>query len=286
MPSKIETSRILRSKVKVMPCSISPGGRYSLVAVTEMPRVSIGITTWNRKHLILRAIESVKRQTYPNVEIVVVDDGSTDGTAFPDGVKAIFHDRNMGIAAAKNRALRECSGELRGLLDSDDVYHPTFVARCVEELQAHPEVGLVYTDNFISKNGDLVTVNRAIDWDLQELLRTCNMRGDCWLARWSVLKQTALHDERMQLEVDYDLFYSLARITTFRHIPEVLQTVMAHHDSESRWDRNQTAYWHAACLGKHGHSIDHAYARALRGRSLSEWRESINAGYEFGKTLK
>lgn len=266
--------------------SILPDGRYSQAPVAETVSVSVGITTWNRKELVLRAIDSVQRQTYPNVEIVVVDDGSTDGTVFPDGVKVVRHEHNLGIAASKNRALLECTGELRGLLDSDDTYHPRFIARCVKELQAYPGVGLVYTDNLISKNGNAIAVNRAINWDLQELLRTCNLRGDCWLARWSVLKQTGLHDERMQLEVDYDLFYSLARVTTFRRIPEVLQTVMAHRDSESRGNRNHTAYWHAACLAKHGHAIEHAYARAKRGKSLNEWKESIDAGYEFGKTLR
>jgi hypothetical protein len=106
--------------------------------VPQQPRlaVSIIITTFDRADLVPRAIDSVLGQTYPNIEIVVVDDGSTDATrevlaryAETPRVRLIFHDRNHGVTAAKNTglsALRDpCA--LFGMVDSDDILCPNAV---------------------------------------------------------------------------------------------------------------------------------------------------------------
>lgn len=251
------------------------------------PSVSIGIPTFNRHSEVLRAITSVLRQDYEGpIEIVVVDDGSTDGTILPVDVKLVRHETNLGIAASKNHALLAASGELRGILDSDDTYERSFVRKCVAELQRNPDVGLVYTDNYAADpRGRRIRIDRAIEWDLNSWLKTCNLRGDCWLARWEILKQTQLHDERFRLEVDGDLFYQLAEITTFLRIPVPLQTVTEHRGRTSR-SSHEAAYWHAAGLGKYGHSIQFAFDRAKRGRAGEIWTQAIQDGYAFGKSLR
>lgn len=253
------------------------------------PSVSLCLTTYNRREQVLKAVSSCLKQDYHGeIEVVVVDDGSTDGTVLPEGVKLIRHDENMGIAVSKNDALRGGSGELRAILDSDDTFEPAFVRRCVEELTKYPEIGLVFVDNFRvdSRNPRRRVVDRAIDWSLEAWLSTCNLRGDTWLARWDVLKRTQLHDERFKLEVDGDLFYQLAELTEFKRIPEPLQTVTEHTGRFSR-DYKQAAYWHAAGLGKYGHSIDYAVARAKRhGAYGKEWAQSIVDGYTYGCSLR
>lgn len=259
-----------------------------------MTSVSIGIPTWNRKELVERAVASVLTQDYRGpLEVVVADDGSTDGTV--DWLRSrflserrlkVFAGAHGGIARAKNRALLGGSGELRGILDSDDYYEPSFVRRCVEELEARPEVGLVYTDNYVQRRGSPERrVERSLDWSVNDWLRTRNLRGDCWLARWSLLERTRLHDERMELEVDYDLFYQMAALAPFRRIAEPLQTVTI-HAGRTTLDRGKAAYWHAAGLAKYGHDVRWAVVRAHDSGRSAEWARQIKEGYEWGKSLR
>lgn len=258
-----------------------------------LPSVAIGIATYNRPEETVRAVASVLNQDYRgHITCAVYDDGS-DEVAF-DALRTYQWDQwpnrlmeyhqgadNRGIAYAKNRALMLGSGDLRGILDSDDYYHPTFVSRCVAELQAHPEVVAVYTDNLrVLPDGTTLT-EPAADWSIEALLR-CQLRGDCYLARWDVLDRTGLHDERFELEVDYDLYYALAEQGPLRRIPEALMTVTEHAGRTTR-NRDRAAHWHAAGLGKWGHGIEWATQRAARN---PEWLPAIKAGYVFGKGLR
>jgi glycosyltransferase involved in cell wall biosynthesis len=263
-----------------------------------LPSVSIGITVFNRAELVTRAIESVLAQTYAGpLEVVIVDDGSNDHTG--STVKQLLkrtvgqhplrtarvhrHSVNCGIATAKNSALRQATGHLRGLLDSDDWYAPEFVARCVAELDAHPAVGVVYTDDWTHDAGGRIRLTPAADWNDGAALMQCRLRGDTWLARWSVLEASPLHDERMRLEIDYDLFHCLWRAGVgFRRIPTPLVHIFDHGGRTTN-DRTRAAYWHAACLAKYGHPVDVAFARAT-GRP--QWHAAIREGYAHGMTLR
>jgi glycosyltransferase involved in cell wall biosynthesis len=111
----------------------------------DQPLVSVIIPTYNRAAFIADAIESVKCQTYQSVEIIVVDDGSTDDTLvwlerYRDDVRVLTQS-NRGPAAARNTGLRAARGEIVALLDSDDVWEPHKLARQIRLLQrAGPDV--------------------------------------------------------------------------------------------------------------------------------------------------
>jgi glycosyltransferase involved in cell wall biosynthesis len=113
--------------------------------------VSAIIPTWNRRELVQRAVRSVLAQTEPVDEIIVVDDGSTDGTG--EALAAAFGDRityvrqaNAGVSAARNRGLALARGRLLALLDSDDEWLPEKTRLQREFLDAHPGFGLVLCD--------------------------------------------------------------------------------------------------------------------------------------------
>lgn len=93
----------------------------------KSPLVSIIIPTYNSGKTIIQTIESVKNQTYTNYEIIVVDDGSTDGTVeilkTIKGIKLITQ-ANQGVSAARNRGIEEAKGDYIAYLDSDDLWHP------------------------------------------------------------------------------------------------------------------------------------------------------------------
>lgn len=117
------------------------------------PLISVIIPTFNRKNWLRAAIESVLAQDYQNVEIVVVDDGSSDGTqeilcdliARAD-IKYIYQSNTGRPAAARNRGLRESTGSIVVFLDSDDLLLPGSVSRRLGVLAAFPQVGFVCTN--------------------------------------------------------------------------------------------------------------------------------------------
>ena len=119
------------------------------MTLDAQPLVTVVVPAYNSSAFLRQAVDSALGQTYPFVEVIVVDDGSTDGTTevvAGYGSKIVFiHQRNAGVAAARNTALRVARGELVAYLDADDVWDPDKVRRQVEFLAAHPECGLVHT---------------------------------------------------------------------------------------------------------------------------------------------
>jgi len=124
-----------------------------------MPRVSVIIPTYNCAQFVCQAIDSVLDQTFTDYEIVVVDDGSTDDTKsklepYFDKIKYIFQ-KNKGLACARNTAIKNSSGELIALLDSDDLYMPMRLEKSVKIFDQDSNVGLTHGDAiYISHTGE------------------------------------------------------------------------------------------------------------------------------------
>ena len=119
-----------------------PGGRRP-----ARPRVTVAITNYNYGRFLGDAIESALTQTYPEVDVVVVDDGSTDDSrdviaAYGDRITAVLQE-NAGQGAAYNAAWEHCRGEVVFFLDADDVLKPDAVARAVAEIERDPGVAKV-----------------------------------------------------------------------------------------------------------------------------------------------
>jgi GT2 family glycosyltransferase len=128
------------------------------------PLVSVIVPTYNRAHLVARTIESVLRQTYQSIEIVIVDDGSKDDTeaVIQKGYGSeprvrYFKKENGGPASARNAGMERACGDYVALLDSDDTWHPwklDLQIRCMERL---PELGMTWTDmQMIGPDGQVV----------------------------------------------------------------------------------------------------------------------------------
>ena len=272
--------------------SSQPANEYLMLMVARRPLaprtlVSIGITTYNRADAIKRAVDSALGQTHAPVDVVVVDDGSTDSTAevlagYGDVVRVIRHERNLGRVAAKNGALRAASPSATyvALLDSDDAFHPRFVERSVEFLEEHPDIGLVYVDDVIvDREGRELRRQRAVEpWSVDVWLRTRNVRGDAWLARRDLVMRTALMDPEVPLDEDYDLFYQLLESTTFGHLAEHL-VFITQNTAHSAHYQFELAKCHAANLVKYGYSPEYAY---LRARWNPEWMPAIEQGIALG----
>src|SRR5688572_16824606 len=115
-----------------------------------MPTVSVVIPLYNARDVILETVQSVLAQTWKDYEIVVIDDGSTDGSgevarAFGPAFRYVRQE-NRGVARARNRGIEESTGTYIALLDHDDLWHPTKLEKQVTVLARRPEVGMVITD--------------------------------------------------------------------------------------------------------------------------------------------
>jgi len=116
----------------------------------ETGLVTVVIPTYNRSAIVRRAIESALKQTYRNLECVVVDDGSSDDTraviqSYGSRIRYIYQE-NAGVTAARNVAIRHARGEFLAFLDSDDLWKPWRIESQVAALRRHPEAGLAWTD--------------------------------------------------------------------------------------------------------------------------------------------
>jgi glycosyltransferase involved in cell wall biosynthesis len=126
--------------------------------------VSVLIPTYNRARCLGRAIESALQQTYGDIEVLIVDDGSTDETRAvvndtygSDPRVRYVHQENRGVSAARNHGIRLVKGALTALLDSDDVWHPFKIELQMACLRAFPDAGMVWSDmTAVDLRGELI----------------------------------------------------------------------------------------------------------------------------------
>ena len=114
----------------------------------ETPKVSVVIPACNQARYLAESIQSVLAQTYNDYEIIVVDDGSTDGTravveSLGNGIRYVWQE-NQGLAGARNTGIREARGKYVALLDSDDAWLPSFLASMMSLVKANPDAAVFY----------------------------------------------------------------------------------------------------------------------------------------------
>jgi glycosyltransferase involved in cell wall biosynthesis len=198
------------------------------------PLVTVVIPTFNRAHCIARAIGSVERQTYRSLEIIVVDDGSSDGTAeVVQNLRCVRPltflrlNPNQGAAAARNRGIAAARGDYVAFLDSDDEWHPRKLERQLEALSERgPEFGACYTA-IVSYDdaGRLRGLSRAVEeGDIERPLLTHNLVGStsAVIVRRALLDAIGGFNPTLRSCQDWDLWLRLARLTRFACVPEIL----------------------------------------------------------------
>ena len=212
-----------------------------------VPRVSVIMPAYNGSAMIGEALRSIEDQTYRDLEVVVVDDGSTDDTARicrdRPGLRLISQE-NRGTAAARNRGIREARGGLIAFLDQDDLWAPDRLAAQVPILEAEADVGLVFS-NF-DAFGDL-SEHQGVRFDdakvidrisggmaFASLFRKNLIHPATVLVRKDCLDEVGPFDESIYFE-DYDLWLRIARRFPIRYVPAPLASVR-HHEGNKRSD--------------------------------------------------
>ena len=181
-----------------------------------MPRVSIVIPTYNCDRFLGRAVDTALSQSYTDHEIIVVDDGSTDGTAdliaqYEQRVR-YYRQSNRGVSAARNLALDYATGEFIAYLDADDMWYPQKLEAQVAFLDTHKECGLVHTEVSVIDEDDEILhlcfnqeTKRSIPrgYCLTDLLRRCHIQTLTVMERRQCLDRIGGFDERLPIAQDY-----------------------------------------------------------------------------------
>jgi glycosyltransferase involved in cell wall biosynthesis len=215
-------------------------------------RVSVIVPTYNRADLLSQTIESILEQSYSDVEIVVIDDGSVDRTdvvlAGYDGRIKLKKQPNAGLSAARNEGLRLCSGEFIVFLDSDDLLLPGKIESQVGYLRTHESVDVVYSDGYIMKqDGTLHPLDPFVvrfppeRWtDLAELLLSRNLFAvHTAMVRRHALPVDGPFDTELRALEDWDLWLRLAlKGVTFSYQDEKTVVYRRHSGNMGADDSN------------------------------------------------
>src|SRR5579859_7705989 len=205
--------------------------------MSDVPLVSVVIPSYNRLHCLPRAIASVVAQSHPAIELIIVDDGSTDGTrewaaGFSCPLPFRFQplERNMGAAAARNRGIELAQGTYVAFLDSDDIWHPDKIARQLDAIaEAGPNCGAAYTGiASLTEAGQPCGVSRATAaGDIRLALVNHNVVGStsCALVRRDLLLAVGGFVPQLKSCQDWELWLRLAALTRFACVPELLTTL-------------------------------------------------------------
>ncbi|MBI3011711.1 MAG: glycosyltransferase [Candidatus Omnitrophica bacterium] len=207
------------------------------------PLISVIIPNHNYGRYLGQAIESVLGQSYSRVEVIVVDDGSTDDSMevlrrFGDRIRWLQQPR-QGVSAARNRGIQATRGELIAFLDSDDVWHPEKLARQLARL-SRPSVGMVYCGRWlIDDAGRCLGIEqpRHSGWVLREiaLLRWAQAPGgSSALVRKDCLDRVGLFDPQLSTSADWDLWRRIACRYEIRVVPEPLVSYRQHPSAMHR----------------------------------------------------
>lgn len=198
----------------------------------DYPLVSIVTPSYNQAQFIEETLLSVKGQDYPNLEHIVIDGGSTDGTV--DILRRYEDEYNLrwisepdeGQSDAINKGFRMARGEIIGWVNSDDTYMPGTLHKVVAYLSDHPDTDWVYGDGYtIDSDSYVLSVWKAHPFDLKALL--CEGQFICQPAafyRRSAIETVGLLDQTLHFTMDYDFFIRLGSQCQAAYLPELLAT--------------------------------------------------------------
>jgi len=208
--------------------------------MTQYPLVTIITPAYNRADLIGETIESVLNQDYPNVEYVVLDDGSTDETVtvikrYEGRLRWASH-ANVGEARTVNAGFALANGEIIGVVNSDDPLLPGAIRRIVEVFQTNPDALVAYPDwRLIDVRGNALKEIRCRDFVSYEEMVSGHhcLPGPGAFFRRQVLEMTTGRDPAYRYVGDLDFWLRVGQYGRFVRVPEVLATFRVHSGSAS-----------------------------------------------------
>src|SRR4051812_14445675 len=182
----------------------------------DLPLVSIVTPSFNQAPYLDETISSVRAQDYPNIEYIVMDGGSTDGSVeiirkHEDHLASWASERDNGQTSAIMKGLERASGSILAWLNSDDLLAPSAVRIAVAALRRAPEIGVVYGDRLhIDGKGNVIGVNRMPAFYPAMFGRNITLPQETVFFRRSVYQAAGGLDPTLRFSLDFDLWVRLA----------------------------------------------------------------------------
>ena len=203
--------------------------------IIEGPEVSVIIPTYNRPKYLSQALASAVRQTYTNLQIIVVNDGGCDVRGvvkqFSDArIKFIDRKENQGKAHSLNEAIAEAKGKYIAYLDDDDIYYPNHISSLVEALENSSDCQAAYTDLYKTYCRILPDASRTVlakileisrDFDRFFILYFNHVLHVSLMHTREILDKTGPYNEDLRVLIDWDMTRRLVFFTDFYHVDRI-----------------------------------------------------------------
>ncbi|MGH7824433.1 MAG: glycosyltransferase family 2 protein [Candidatus Binatia bacterium] len=204
-------------------------GRETEVLDQHAPVISVVVPAYNAEETLPGTIDSIRRQTFSNLEIIVINDGSTDSTlsrlqAIHDPRLRVFNYPNGGLAAARNRGIEKSLGEFVSFIDADDLWTPEKLELQLEALRRHPNAALAYSwTAFVDQTGKFLFAKEPSRFEgdvYPELLRHCFLAsGSNILVRKNCAVAVGCFDTTLRAAQDWDFCLRVATRWPFALVP-------------------------------------------------------------------
>lgn len=194
--------------------------------------ISVVIPAYNAEKTISTTLDSVINQSYKDIEIIVIDDGSTDDTAslvtaVSDSRIRLLSFENGGLPTARNRGIEHSSGELISFIDADDVWANDKLEKQFNKLKGHEEIGVAYSwTSFIDEDNEVLYsglgLNVVFEGNVYDEILKRNFigNGSNILMRKALVDKVGYFDASLKSVEDWDYYIRLARATKFSCVPE------------------------------------------------------------------
>ncbi len=260
--------------------------------MSATPKVSIVIPVFNGSDYLREAIDSALAQTYHNIEIIVINDGSNDNgateniaLAYGDNIR-YFSKENGGVASALNVAIEKMTGEYFSWLSHDDLYFANKVEVQIGALsQMHNQSVVLYSDFGIFYNNpdNLIEVKlpSVPSEQFRYFITTMNsLHGCSLLIPITAFLECGLFDEELRTTQDYDLWFKIAEKYTFIHLPQILVKGRSHPEQGSiKMKDTALAECNNMLCGFVDKLSEHEITSATR-KSLSQSYAEISASFQ------
>jgi len=203
-------------------------------------RISVVIPSYNRRHTLERALQSVFLQSSEVDEVILVDDGSTDASdelvaqRFPE-VK-ILRQMNLGVSAARNRGIEAAQFEWIALLDSDDSWLPQKIEKIRTAQRQQVDIALFHSDEIWIRNGLRVNPMRkhrkSGGWIFEQCLPLCAISPSAAIIKKSVLLELGMFDENLPACEDYDLWLRICHRHPVHYLDQKLIVKYGGHEDQ------------------------------------------------------